>query len=99
MKEKEFCVTDGNINYAGFHLILEEWKARYFHYLFKIKDDLSVIIQTCREIFLNPAHPNKLILRPAENSFYFLRFKNKYYNPYIQIALFKLKEYLKEIVQ
>ncbi len=47
MGKKEFCGTDGNIKYAGIHLIIEVWRARYLNSLPQIKKILQESVKAC----------------------------------------------------
>jgi S-adenosylmethionine decarboxylase len=50
--KKEFCGTDGNIKYAGIHLIIELWKARYLNSLPRIRKILKAAAEACQATIL-----------------------------------------------
>jgi len=52
MGKKEFCGTDGNIKYAGIHLIIEVWGARYLKSLSQIKKILKESVKACQATLL-----------------------------------------------
>lgn len=52
MEKKEFCGTDGNIKYAGIHLIVEVWRARYLKSLPQIKKILQESVKACQATLL-----------------------------------------------
>ncbi len=45
--KKEFCSNNGYIKYAGVHLIVEIWNARYLSSLTKIKKILEDAVKAC----------------------------------------------------
>ena len=53
MRHKEFCGTNGNMKYAGVHLIIELWRANHLNSLPKIKEVLEKCVTACNATLLN----------------------------------------------
>ncbi len=53
MIEKVFCATNGHVNYAGVHLIIELWKSDHFTSLPKIRQILIDSVNACGATLLN----------------------------------------------
>jgi S-adenosylmethionine decarboxylase len=53
LKPTEYCGSNGQIKYAGVHLIIELWNAKYLKSLPKIKQILENAVQACQATLLS----------------------------------------------
>lgn len=53
MKKQEFCSTNGHVNFAGVHLIVELWDAKHINSIPKIRNIFKKAIKECNATLLS----------------------------------------------